>query len=69
MITTSSKNNMFAYRINVYGPEQQEWKEKIWTLSNRNHIEVDKDTNALGLSKVTHDAKKESQSKLQSCKN
>lgn len=56
--TTSSKNNMFAYRINVYGPEQQEWKEKIWTLSNRNHIEVDKDTNALGLSKVTHDAKK-----------
>ena len=39
--TTSSKNNMFAYRINVYGPEQQEWKEKIWTLSNRNHIKVD----------------------------
>ena len=36
---------MFAYRINVYGAEQQEWKEKIWTLSNRNHIKVDKDTN------------------------
>ena len=49
---------MFAYRINVYGPEQQEWKEKIWTLSNRNHIKVDKDTNVLGLSKVTHDAEK-----------
>ena len=49
LITTSSKNNMFAYRIHVYGPEQQKWKEKIWTLSNKND---------LGLSKVTHDAKK-----------
>ena len=38
--TTSSKNNMFAYRINVYGPEQQEWKDKIWSLSNKNQIHI-----------------------------
>ena len=30
--TTSSKNNMFAYRINVYGPEQQEWKDLVEEL-------------------------------------
>mgnify|MGYP001160762019 FL=1 len=43
---TTSKQNMFAYRVQVYGPQHQKWKDKIWSLSNKNQYMTDRDHTA-----------------------
>tara|TARA_B100000902_G_scaffold209532_1_gene199411 strand:+ start:115 stop:942 length:828 start_codon:yes stop_codon:yes gene_type:complete len=42
----TSKQNMFAYKVIVYGPEHQKWKDKIWGLSNKNQYMTDRDHTA-----------------------
>lgn len=54
--STPSKNNMMAYRCDVYGPDKVEEKKKMWKLCNRNHRETDINSNADGVSNVTLNA-------------
>ena len=57
--TTPSKQNMQAYRCDVYGPDKVEEKKKIWKLVNKNHRDSDIRANADGIANVTQNALEE----------
>ena len=59
-----SKNNMMAYRCDVYGSDKVEEKKKMWKLCNRNHRETDINSNADGVSNVTLNAEESTKSLL-----
>ena len=51
--TTPSKNNAMPYKVFVYGPEQKEQKEKIWSSCANNHANSEKEAVKRGEMSIT----------------
>ena len=53
--TTPSKNNFMAYQIDIYGPNMQEEKDKLWELAVKNHINAEEQAVEKGLADKTQE--------------
>lgn len=53
--TTPSKNNFMAYQIDIYGPNMQKEKDKLWNFAIQNHINAEERAVKEGLATKTQE--------------